>query len=388
MSAASSLTFRQPPQISLGPNVAASALESWVRGPYRRLWVLTAPPVLALAEQVLAPWREAGAAIEIVTDLAAEPTTAQCEALRARATRFAPDLVIGLGGGSVLDVAKVVAALHDRTEPATDFYGINVLEARRTKLICIPTTAGTGSEVSPNSLLFDDATQTKKAIISPALIPDAAIVDAALMTGLPPSFTATTGIDALAHCLEAYASRNAHPTVDLWALAGVALVGEKLLTAVNHGNDLAARHALATASLYGGLSLGPVNTNGVHALAYPLSGALHLAHGISIALMLPAVVAFNVPAQPTRFAALARALGADPDHCADDATTAAQLPDLLTRLITASGIQLGLRHHGVTAAMIPTLADEALLVTRLLQNNPRPVTRDDAIAIYQAAFEA
>src|SRR5690606_18837956 len=161
-----------------------------------------------------------------------------------------------------------------------------------------------------NALLFDEPAQSKKAVISPALVPDAALVDATHMTSLPPALSASTGNDALAHCLEAYASPAAHPTADLSAPAAVASVGEHLSPAVRRGSDLSARHALATASLYGGLSLGPVNTNGVHALAYPLSGALHLPHGLSIALMLPAVTAFNVPALPQRFAALARALGA------------------------------------------------------------------------------
>ncbi len=381
----SHVVLRQPPQIALGPGIAASALQPWRDRGHRRVWVLTSPPVLAQTEMLLAPWRTAGADILVSTDAPPEPGTAHAERLRAEAAAFAPDLVIGIGGGSVLDVAKLVAALHDRPEPLTAFYGIDVLDTRRTPLICIPTTAGTGSEVSPNALLFDEATQSKKAVISPALIPDAAIVDAALMTGLPPALTATTGIDALAHCLEAYASLAAHPTVDLWALAGVALAGEHLLPAVQRGNDLHARHALATASLYGGLSLGPVNTNGVHALAYPLSGALHMAHGLSIALLLPAVTAFNLPAMPARFAALARALGADPDRTGDNASVAAQLPGLLTRLITRSGIQLGLQHHGVTPEMIPALADNALTVTRLLRHNPRPITRDDALAIYAAA---
>ena len=380
------LNLRQPSQIALGPGIAAEALASWIAGSYRRVWVLTSPSVRVQAERLLAPWSAAGATVEIVTGVPPEPTTACAEALRVRAAAFAPGVVVAIGGGSVLDVAKVVAALHDRPEPATAFYGIGVLTSRRTKLICIPTTAGTGSEISPNALLFDEPSASKKAIISPALVPDAAIIDGALMTSLPAALTATTGIDALSHCLEAYANLAAHSTVDLWALEGVALVGTHLRKAVGQGADVAARHAVATASLYGGLCVGPVNTPAVHALAYPLSGELHMAHGLSIALMLPAVIAFNVPAMPTRYAALARALGADPSHAVDDTVVATQLPGLLTALIIDCGITLGLVHHGVSEDTIPHLADNAITVTHLLKNNPRLISREEAIAIYHAAF--
>lgn len=380
------LQLQQPPRIALGLGVAATALEPWIDGPYRRIWVLTSRSMLATAQSLVKPWRALGAAVELATGVPPEPTTGCCETLRAQAAAFGPDLVLAMGGGSVLDVAKVIAALHDRPEPVPAFFGLGILTSRRTALVCMPTTAGTGSEVSPNALLFDEPSASKKAIISPALVPDAAIVDAELMTSLPPALTATTGIDALSHCLEAYANLAAHPTVDLWALAGVALVAEHLATAVHHGKDLGARHAVATASLYGGLCLGPVNTAGVHALAYPLGGEFHLAHGLSIALLLPAVIAFNVPALPQRYATLARALGADPAHAAHDAIVAAELPDRLRRLITACGIPLGLAAHGISADDLPRLADGALTVTRLLKNNPRPIGRDDAIAIYTAAL--
>ncbi len=314
--------------------------------------------------------------VEIVTDIPPEPTTAACEKLRAQARVFAPDLVLAVGGGSVLDVAKLVAALHDRSEPIASFYGIGVLTGRRTALVCVPTTAGTGSEVSPNALLFDKTTVAKKAVISPALVPDMAIIDPQLMLSLPPALTATTGIDALTHCLEAYANRAAHPIIDLYALEGVRLIGAHLARAVADGSDLAARSAVALGSLYGGLCLGPVNTAGVHALAYPLGGEFHLPHGLSIALMLPQVVRFNSTVMPERHAALAAALGA---------SCAADLPTALEQLIARCGIRLGLLSHGIPSDALPRIADAALLVTRLLKNNPREITRGDALAIYASA---
>ncbi len=371
------ITSLQPPRVHFGAGCAAEALSALARSGHRRVFLLTSPSVIEKASEFAATFRAADATVEIVTGVPPEPTAACCEQLRARARAFAPDLVLALGGGSVLDVAKLVAALHDRPEPVSAFYGINVLSGRRTALVCAPTTSGTGSEVSPNALLFDEAALAKKAVISPALVPDAAIIDPALTLSLPPALTATTGIDALAHCLETYASRVAHPLVDLRSLEGVRLIGTHLARCVENGADLEARSAVALGSLYGGLALGPVNTTGVHALAYPLGGEFHMAHGLSIALLLPHVVRFNLPALPERHAALSAALGG---------RSVQELPELLTRLIARCGIDPRLSSHGIPRDALPRLAEAGIQVTRLLKNNPREVTRDDALRIYEAAF--
>ena len=372
------VTLRQPAQITFGPDCATPAVVAFARAAAsRRIFLLTSPSVLAQANALADALRAESAAVEIATGVPPEPTTACCEAIRANARIFAPDLVLAVGGGSVLDVAKLVAALHDRAEPVPAFYGINVLAGRRTALVCVPTTAGTGSEVSPNALLLDEAAVAKKAVISPALVPDAAIIDPALMLSLPPALTATTGIDALCHCLETYANLAAHPAVDLHSLEGVRLIGANLSRAVTDGSDLAARSAVALGSLYGGLGLGPVNTAGVHALAYPLGGEFHLAHGLSIALLLPHVVRHNLPALPERHAALADAFGV---------SRVEELPDRLFALIERCGIDARLSAHGIPRDAFPRMADSALQITRLLKNNPREITRADALRIYEAAF--
>ncbi len=373
-----SVTLRQPAQITFGPGCAAPAVTAFARaGDHKRVFLLTSPSVMPSASALAEALRSESAAVEIAAGVPPEPTTACCETIRATARAFAPDLVLAVGGGSVLDVAKLVAALHDRPEPIPAFYGINVLSGRRTALVCVPTTAGTGSEVSPNALLLDDATVAKKAVISPALVPDAAIIDPALMLSLPPALTATTGVDALTHCLESYANLAAHPAVDLHSLEGVRLIGAHLPRAVANGSDLAARSAVALGSLYGGLGLGPVNTAGVHALAYPLGGEFHMAHGLSIALLLPHVVRHNLPAQPARHAALAEALGA---------TSLEALPDRLEKLVADCGIRPGLSAHGIPRDAFSRMADSALQITRLLKNNPREISRADALRIYEAAF--
>jgi len=378
------VTLLQPPRIHFGVDCASAAVTDLARAGYRRIFVITSPSVRSSAQTLSSILFAAGATIEITTGVPPEPTIACFEQLRERARAFAPDLVLAIGGGSVLDVAKLVAALHDRLEPVAQFFGVGLLSGRRTALACIPTTAGTGSEVSPNALLFDEAAVTKKAVISPALVPDVAVIDPRLMLSLPPALTATTGIDALTHCLEAYTNRAAHPAVDLYALEGTRLIGANLARAVTDGSDLAARSAVALGSLYGGLCLGPVNTAGVHALAYPLGGEFHLAHGLSIALLLPHVVHFNVPSAPTRHATLARALGADVGK--NETRAAEQLPDLLEGLLVACRVPRGLGAHGIPREALPRMATSALQVTRLLKNNPRAITRADALQIFEAAY--
>jgi alcohol dehydrogenase class IV len=377
MSVAIASPLPLPPAVTFGAGCARDAVTGLARAGHKRVFLVTSPSVLAQVESLADALHAANATVEIVTGVPPEPTTACCERLRAAAAAFAPDLVLAVGGGSVLDVAKLVAALHDRAEPASTFYGINVLSGRRTALACVPTTAGTGSEVSPNALLYDESVSAKKAVISPALVPDAAIVDPQLMLSLPPALTATTGLDALTHCLEAYANKSAKPEIDPYALEGVRLIGAFLPRAVANGADLEARTAVALGSLYGGLCLGPVNTTGVHALAYPLGGEFHLAHGLSIALLLPHVARFNLSALPERHADLARALGG---------ATAADLPACLEDLARRCGVRLGMSAHGIPRDAFPRMADAALQITRLLKNNPREVTRPDALAIYAAAF--
>lgn len=379
------LTLQQPPRITFGAGCAADAVATFLRErELKRAFVVTSPSVRHHASAIAASLASLGAEIGWADGEPPEPTLAAAETLRERVRVFAPDVVIAAGGGSVLDSAKVAAALHDKPGAISDYFGTNLVPLRRTALVAVPTTAGTGSEVSPNSLLLDQSSGTKKAVISPALVPDTAVVDPVLTLTLPPALTATTGIDALTHCLEVYANRFAHAATDANALEGVRLIAANLPRAVTGGSDIAARSAVALGSLYGGLGLGPVNTAAVHALAYPLGGEYHLSHGASIALLLSHVVRFNAPAMPGRHAALSVALGADPRAPVGDA--ASECADRLEALLRACGAPRGLGTCGIPRDAIPRLAGAALGVTRLLKNNPRPVTREDALSIYSAAF--
>lgn len=313
-----------------------------------------------------------------------EPTIATFEAAAAAAREAAPDTVVGLGGGSALDAAKLVAALLDGGQQVRDVFGIGLLQGRAARLVCLPTTAGTGSEVSPNAILLDESDQMKKGVVSPFLVPDAAYVDAALMASMPPAVTAYTGLDALTHSIEAYTNVFAHPAVDVYALESIRLIAANLEAACRNGADMPAREAMARGSVYGGLCLGPVNTAAVHALAYPLGGEFHVPHGLSNAVLLAHVMEFNLPAAPRRTAEVALALGVEPADT--DEETARRGVAHVRALTSVVGANKTLRDLGVPEDAIPRMAEAAMKVTRLLKNNPRPLTHADAEAIYRRAY--
>jgi alcohol dehydrogenase class IV len=313
-----------------------------------------------------------------------EPAREMFEIILAEARKMEFDAVLSIGGGSVLDVAKLVAALARGQQNVSDVFGINRLAGREIFLMCVATTAGTGSEVSPIAVLLDEADELKKGVVSPHLVPDIAMVDPLLTLTVPAAVTAATGLDALTHCLEAYANKFAHPIVDLYALQGMRLIAANLLRAVRNGGDLEARENVALGSLYGGLCLGPVGTAGVHALAYPLGGQFHIAHGVSNAVLLPHVVQFNLPVAAERYAEVARALGVKGGGSAM-ATAEAGVKHLV-ELSRACGVPQSLSALGIPREAIPGMAKAAMQVTRLLKNNPRAITEPDAEQIYTAAF--
>lgn len=343
-----------------------------------RVFVVTITPLLGPLQPLLSKLEKQGIKIEIYTAITQEPSYEDFHHVMSEATPFDPDLVIGIGGGSVLDIAKLVAAQLGNSQSLKDYVGIGLLNGRSRKLICMPTTSGTGSEVSPNAILVDNADNQKKGIISPHLVPDIVYVDPILTIGVPASITAATGLDALTHCLEAYTNKFAQPFIDLYAFEGMRLIAANLVRAVKNGADEEARSQVAMGSLLGGFCLGPVNTAAVHALSYPLGSSFHLPHGLSNALLLPYVMEFNLPAARDRYTGVARALGV---------TTAEEGVKTIRDLIRECGIPATLKEAGVPYDAIETMAADAMKITRLLNNNPRPVSKEDAIAIYQAAYE-
>lgn len=349
----------------------------------KRVFIATIEPLKkSLADFITALTKNS---IEILTDtsIVAEPSFADFEKLMQIVTPFNPDVVIGIGGGSVLDIAKLVAAQLENEQQLKDYIGIGLLKGRKKKLICVPATSGTGSEVSPNAILVDDENQ-KKGIISPFLVPDIVYVDPLLTVSVPPAITAATGLDALTHCLEAYTNKFSQPFIDMYAYEGMRLIASHIETAVKDGSNIEAREKVAMGSLLGGFCLGPVNTAGVHALSYPLGSLFHLAHGLSNALLLPYVMEFNIPSATKKYAEVAIALGCGRKE--DDEATAYAGVQKIRALIKACGIPATLKEVNVPESAIPQMAVDAMKIQRLLGNNPREITEQDTINIYKAAF--
>jgi alcohol dehydrogenase class IV len=378
------VTLLRPPRIVFGNGCAAQCAELFAQRRLGRVLLVTSTPVRPILVSLLEALSRAGVEVVESPPVDAEPTIAMFEAALQVARAENVEAVLGVGGGSPMDVAKLVAAIAHGRQTAREVFGINLLQSRELYLVCLPTTAGTGSEVTPNSILLDEVEKLKKGIVSPHLVPDAAYVDPLLTLTVPPPVTAATGLDALTHCLEAFANKFAHPAVDLYALNGVRLVSTHLLRAVRNGTDTEARANLALGSLFGGLCLGPVNTGAVHALAYPLGGEFHVAHGVSNALLLPHVLRFNLPAAPERYAEIALALGVE--RAGSEQATAERGLERLAQLSQESGVPQKLSEVGVPREAIPRMAKSAMTVTRLLKNNLRPVTETDAVNIYEAAF--
>jgi alcohol dehydrogenase class IV len=377
------ITLLQPPRLVFGNGCAPQCAEMLAQRGVKRVLLVSSTPVLPTLGAIRVALEAAQVAVVSAPAVDREPTRALFESILAAARSAQVDGVLGIGGGSAIDVAKLVAALIGGAQSVGEVFGINLLRGRSLPLVCLPTTAGTGAEVSPNAILLDEADELKKGVVSPHLVPDAAYVDPLLTLSVPPAVTAATGLDALTHCIEAYANKFAHPVVDTFALQGIRLISAHLVRAVRQGDDVEARAALSLGSLYGGLCLGPVNTAAVHALAYPLGGRFHIAHGVSNALLLPHVLRFNFSAAPGRYADIAVALGVA--RGSSDLATAEAGVERLFRLSSDCGVPQRLSDVQIPRAAIPGLAKSAMQVTRLLKNNLRPLTEADAAGIYEAA---
>ena len=333
-------------------------------------------------------FRQAGMPLAIFDQVSADPAdTVVLDAAR-QAREAKADLVIGFGGGSSMDVAKLVALLAhpECKQPLSDMYGVGNARGVRLPLMQVPTTAGTGSEVTPIAIVTTGET-TKAGVVSAVLQPDIALLDADLTKGLPPHVTAATGIDAMVHAIEAYTSAiKKNPVSDLLAKEALRLLSTNLMTAVTDGNDLDARSNMLLGALYAGQAFANAPVAAVHALAYPLGGHYHIPHGLSNSLVLPQVMRFNAPSCAELYAELAPSImGSDAPSGSATEITDALISWLETR-IKEAGLQTQLRQCGITEEALPMLASEAMKQERLLMNNPREVTEADALAIYTAAF--
>jgi alcohol dehydrogenase len=332
----------------------------------------------------VASLRAAGLAVEVYSNVVADPPEQVVLDAVDAARAHRSDIVIGLGGGSSMDVAKLIAVLAGSDQPISAIYGIGNVKGARLPLVQIPTTAGTGSEVTNIAIVTTGAT-TKMGVVAPQLYADMALLDAELTLGLPPLVTAATGIDAMVHAIEAYTSRHKkNPLSDILARKALELLSASLIPACENGKNLAARQAMLLGAMLAGQAFSNAPVAAVHALAYPIGGIFHVPHGLSNSLVLPHVLRFNAPEAAGLYAELAGIVVPEASGSIEARAEALVVAMQQTAIIT--GIERTLQQVGIKESDLDRLADEAMLQTRLLGNNPRVVTRDDARAIYAAAL--
>ena len=396
-------TFHSAGQLVFGRHAAAQLGEIAGRLGVRRAFVVTDPILLraGLVESIHGPLSEAGVVVEVFPGGEPEPSLKAAQAAVAAARDFRPDGVIGLGGGSNMDLAKITAVVLTHGGKPLDYAGDDKIPGPVLPLLCVPTTAGTGSEVSAASVLSDTENRMKVGVLSNYLRPAAAVVDPLLTVSCPPKVTADSGIDALTHAIEAYTAvdnavfplphgersvyQGRHPFGDMLAERAVGLIAAHLRRAVRDGSDLGAREGMALGATLAGMAFSNVGVALVHALEYPVGGATHCSHGAGNGLLLPYVMRYNAPARPAAFAALARLLGEDvaglnDEQAAEKAITAVE------RLRADIGVPARLRDLGVTEAQLRPFADKAFAVKRILRVNPRTPTVEDMEGILRAAY--
>jgi alcohol dehydrogenase len=379
-----SLKFGEPAAEALAPMVAGFGAS--------RLMIVTDPGVVGAG--LVAPVAQAlegrGLTVSVYSDVEADPPEAKVLAAVDAARSFAAQAIVGLGGGSPMDTAKLVALLCRAEQPLSEMYGVAQVDRSRVPggrlpLFQVPTTAGTGSEVTPIAIVTVGA-EIKLGVVDPILYADGAVLDPSLTTGLPPHVTAHTGIDAMVHAIEAYTSKiRKNPLSDALAQQALILLARGLPRALSDGSDLQARGDMLLGAMLAGQAFANAPVAAVHALAYPIGALFHVPHGLSNTQVLGPVLRFNAETHPALYAELADLLieGAS----GSEAARAGQFIGYMEGLTADCGVDPKLRAVGISHNDLPKLAEDAMKQTRLLQNNLRPLTYDDALAIYTAALE-
>jgi alcohol dehydrogenase class IV len=352
----------------------------------RRAMIVTDPGFLRTG-LVDAPARDLekhNMTVEVYSEVLADPP----EHIVLKAVEFARkhaiDIVIGIGGGSSMDVAKLIAVLAGSEQSISQIYGIGNVSGTRLPLVQVPTTAGTGSEVT-NIAIVTTGETTKMGVVAPQLYADLAVLDAKLTLGLPPLVTAATGIDAMVHAIEAFTSKHKkNPMSDMLARQALQLLSRNLVSACENGSDLKARQAMLLGAYFAGQAFSNSPVAAVHALAYPIGGIFHVPHGLSNSLVLPHVLRFNMPEAVDHYAEIAGIIA--PHVEGSEEARAEALIVAMQQIAKMTGIETTLQQVGIGEADLDRLADDAMKQTRLLGNNPREMTREHARAIYAAAL--
>lgn len=376
--------FATTPQVIVRPGIMLRPQE-WLPAGARRLFVITDPGLMqaGVITPVAEALRQHGCDVTVYHEVEADPPEARVQATVAAAQAASADTIIGLGGGSSMDTAKLVALLAATPQALEHIYGIGLARGPRLPLIQVPTTSGTGSEVTPIAIVTTPSHE-KKGVVSPLLYPDLAVLDAELTLGLPPAITAMTGIDAMVHAIEAYTSKiKKNPLADALAREALRLLYINLPKVLENGRDIAARSAMLTGSMMAGMAFANAPVAAVHALAYPLGGHFHVPHGLSNALVLAPVLRYNLPEATVAYAELAGVIA--PELRFESPLQGAQwFVDTMASMVIRMPMAQTLREVGVSETDLDMLATDAMKIERLLVNNPRPMTWDAARAIYAA----
>ena len=382
-----SFSINQPTKIIFGIN-SVKQLGNVVAGLGGRRVFLVADPGLikaGIVEQITTILADNKIPFTLYDKVTPEPGLKLADQGVKLAKKNKADCVVGVGGGSALDIAKAVSILLTNGGNAEDYLGLGKIKLPGVPKIMIPTTAGTGAEVTFTAVFINEKTNSKGGMNGDPLYPDAAILDPALTLSLPPAITAATGIDAFTHALEAFVSTQAHVISDMYAIEAMDLISRNLGPAYANGTNLEARSAMLLGSLLGGKALATAGVGLVHAMAYPLGGMFNTAHGLANAVLLPYVVEYNIIGNPEKFSTVAQVMGYESEGL--PLREAAQLAvEAIHQLNADVGIPSSLADLNIPADKIPEMAEIALTVTRPVENNPRKPTREDVIAVYEAAF--
>lgn len=338
-----------------------------------------------LAAPILDAVRAEAAAVKELWDVPAEPAEQQVESIVAAVDMPGLDVIVAVGGGSVMDTAKFVSVMVQGGPNMEELFAGRLPEKRKATLIMVPTTAGTGSEATPNSIALRPALNLKVGVVCPAFMPDLVVLDPELLCGLPPHITAATGMDALCHALECYVSNKANPVSDMFALESMRLTFKSLRKAYADGADIDARGDTLLAAFYGGVCIASSGTNAVHALSYPLGGRYRIPHGVSNAVLLAPAFACNKDACADKLAVVAELAAAAEGKSLAGMTVAEKADYLVACLAELSrtlNIPGSLEELGIDAKDLDLLVDSAFEVKRLLNNNPKPLTKEDIKGIY------
>ncbi|MCE5342938.1 MAG: iron-containing alcohol dehydrogenase [Eubacteriales bacterium] len=379
-----SFTLRMPAQVYCGNDGQEKLLA--FAAPYRKVCVFTDAAVARTlgAQKMLSALRDAGKELTVLDDLKPEPVCDDAQETVDVFRKSGAELIVAIGGGSVMDVAKLASISATDAITVRSLLENPLLGSKTVPTVMIPTTAGTGAEATPNSIVTVPEKQLKAGIVNPEMIADLVILDGDMTAELPMAVAASTGADALCHAIECYTSNKATPFSNLFALEALKLIFTHMETVCLQPDAKEAKNAMLLAAFYGGVAITASGTTAVHALSYPLGGRYHIPHGVANAIMLMPVMRFNAPACLPVFAAVLNAV--DPAPELSDIAKAERLLNRMQEMLAKLGIPSSLAPYGVTAADLDALVEAGMAVTRLLNNNPRPVTAADARRMYASVL--